>query len=43
MQHASGLMAVEESGGGGKTREASYNYMGEDEEKYVMGSIKLHF
>lgn len=33
MQHASGLMAVEESGGVGKAREASYNYMNEDEEK----------
>jgi ryanodine receptor 2 len=34
MQHASGLMATEESGGGGKAREASYQlHLDEDEEK----------
>lgn len=33
MQHASGLMAVEESGGCGKAREASYSYMADDEER----------
>lgn len=32
MQHASGLMAVEDSGGGGKTREASYNINYDDDE-----------
>lgn len=35
MQHASGLMAVEESGGVGKAREAKYNYLTEDEERWV--------
>lgn len=40
MQHASGLMAVEESGGSGPSRTASYSYMAnEDEERYVI-SIK---
>lgn len=33
MTHASGLMAVEESSGGGKAREASYSYMTEDDEE----------
>ncbi|XP_046400098.1 ryanodine receptor isoform X3 [Ischnura elegans] len=33
MQHASGLMAVEESSGGGKAREASYAYLSEDDEE----------
>ena len=32
MQHASGLMAVEDSGGGGPTRTASYSYMNVDDE-----------
>lgn len=32
MQHASGLMAVEDSGGGGPTRAASYSYMHVDDE-----------
>ncbi|XP_043283357.1 ryanodine receptor isoform X10 [Venturia canescens] len=33
MQHASALMAVEESGGIGKARESSYTYMTEDDEE----------
>jgi ryanodine receptor 2 len=33
MTHASGLMAVEESSGGGKAREASYSYMSEEDEE----------
>ncbi|KAG8232312.1 hypothetical protein J437_LFUL009411 [Ladona fulva] len=33
MQHASGLMAVEESSTGGKAREASYAYLSEDDEE----------
>ncbi|CAH0546152.1 unnamed protein product [Brassicogethes aeneus] len=33
MQHASGLMAVEESGGGGPTRAASYSYMSDEDEE----------
>nr|CAD7256109.1 unnamed protein product [Timema shepardi] len=33
MTHASGLMAVVESGGGGKAREAAYNYMSEEDEE----------
>jgi ryanodine receptor 2 len=33
MQHASGLMAVEDSGGGGPTRAASYSYMNVDDEE----------
>lgn len=33
MQHASGLMAVEESAGGAQIRTASYTYLGEDEEE----------
>lgn len=33
MQHASGLMAVEESGGGGKKKEASYSYVGDEDER----------
>lgn len=33
MQHASGLMAVEDSGGGSKTREASYNYIADEDDK----------
>ncbi|XP_034937910.1 ryanodine receptor isoform X2 [Chelonus insularis] len=33
MQHASALMAVEESGGMGKARESSYTYLGEDDEE----------
>ncbi|XP_043499298.1 ryanodine receptor isoform X4 [Polistes fuscatus] len=33
MQHASALMAVEESGGIGKARESSYTYMSEDDEE----------
>ncbi|KAL3284793.1 hypothetical protein HHI36_018934 [Cryptolaemus montrouzieri] len=33
MQHASGLMATEESGEGGPTRTASYSYMTDDEEE----------
>lgn len=33
MTHASGLMAVVESSGGGKAREASYSYMTEDDEE----------
>lgn len=33
MQHANGLMAVDEGGSGpGKTRKAAYNYLSEDEE-----------
>ncbi|KAJ8982736.1 hypothetical protein NQ317_014034 [Molorchus minor] len=32
MQHASGLMAVEESGGGGPTRAASYSYITDEDE-----------
>lgn len=32
MQHASGLMAVDESGGGGPTRAASYSYINVDDE-----------
>lgn len=32
MQHASGLMAVEESGGGGPTRATSYSYMTDEDE-----------
>lgn len=32
MQHASGLMAVDDSGGGGPTRAASYSYMNVDDE-----------
>lgn len=32
MQHASGLMAVEESGGGGPTRSTSYSYMTDEDE-----------
>lgn len=32
MQHASGLMAVDDSGGGGPTRAASYSYMSVDDE-----------
>ena len=44
MTHASGLMAVEESGGGGKAREASYSYMSEeDEERYDNTRITLSF
>lgn len=35
MQHASGLMAVEDSGGVGQTRATSYSYMtDEDEDRY---------
>ncbi|KAK7790956.1 hypothetical protein R5R35_007854 [Gryllus longicercus] len=33
MTHASGLMAVEESGGGSKVREAQYTYLGDDDEE----------
>ncbi|KAK9885791.1 hypothetical protein WA026_013660 [Henosepilachna vigintioctopunctata] len=33
MQHASGLMATEESGEGGPTRTASYSYMTDDEDE----------
>nr|CAD7437731.1 unnamed protein product [Timema bartmani] len=33
MTHASGLMAVVESGGGGKAREAAYSYMSEEDEE----------
>ncbi|XP_069698288.1 ryanodine receptor isoform X7 [Periplaneta americana] len=33
MTHASGLMAVEESTGGGKAREASYSYLSEEDEE----------
>ncbi|XP_033608233.1 ryanodine receptor isoform X6 [Cryptotermes secundus] len=33
MTHASGLMAVVESSGGGKAREASYSYMTEEDEE----------
>lgn len=33
MQHASGLMAVEESGGGGPTRATSYSYMTDEDEE----------
>lgn len=37
MTHASGLMAAEESSGGGKARETSYSYMTEeDEERWVL-------
>ncbi|KAG5899237.1 hypothetical protein JTB14_035422 [Gonioctena quinquepunctata] len=32
MQHASGLMAVEDSGGGGPTRATSYSYMTDEDE-----------
>lgn len=36
MQHASALMAVEESGGGGPARATTYSYMtDEDEQRYV--------
>lgn len=41
MQHASGLMAVEESGGGGQTRATSYSYMtDEDEERMARDPIR---
>lgn len=41
MQHASGLMAVEESGGGGPTRATSYSYMtDEDEERSSKNPIQ---
>lgn len=33
MQHASGLMAVEDSGGGGPTRATSYSYMTDEDEE----------
>jgi ryanodine receptor 2 len=33
MQHASGLMASEDSGGGGKSREDSYTFISEEEEE----------
>ncbi|XP_060521135.1 ryanodine receptor isoform X2 [Cylas formicarius] len=33
MQHASGLMAVEESGGGGPTRATTYSYMTDEDEQ----------
>lgn len=34
MQHASGLMAVDDGGtGGGKTRKAAYNYLSQEEEE----------
>lgn len=33
MQHASGLMAVEESGGGGPTRAASYSYISDEDDE----------
>lgn len=34
MQHASGLMAVDEGGGGGgKPRKTAYSYMGDDEDE----------
>lgn len=40
MQHASGLMAVEDSGGVGQTRAASYSYMtDEDEDRFVSKNI----
>uniref|UniRef100_A0A6P7G955 Ryanodine receptor-like n=1 Tax=Diabrotica virgifera virgifera TaxID=50390 RepID=A0A6P7G955_DIAVI len=41
MQHASGLMAVEDSGGGGSTRSTSYSYMHqEDDEKMTKNPIQ---
>lgn len=33
MTHASGLMAVEDSGGGPKNRESAYTYISEEEEE----------
>lgn len=33
MQHASALMAVEDSSGPGQTRAASYSYLQDDEEE----------
>ena len=33
MQHASALMAVEDSGGGGKAKESSYTYMTDEDEE----------
>lgn len=34
MQHASGLMAVDDGGGGGgKARKAAYSYMADDEDE----------
>lgn len=33
MQHASGLMAVDEAGGSGQMRATAYSYLGEDEEE----------
>lgn len=38
MQHASGLMAVDEGGGGGgKPRKTAYSYMGDDEDERWAG------
>lgn len=43
MTHASGLMAVVESSGGGKAREASYSYMTEEDEERWVPSFMLWF